>query len=57
MLTGKYDNGEFPEGSRMQVNEGQGKKFHDRYFGEGKKDKTIALFANLKEIAQGMGCT
>jgi aryl-alcohol dehydrogenase-like predicted oxidoreductase len=56
LLSGKYNEGEIPEGSRFSLQKSLGRIF-DRYFGEGKKEKTIALFKGIKSIADELGCT
>jgi voltage-dependent potassium channel beta subunit len=56
LLTGKYDSGEIPEGSRFSLQEYLGSYFK-KYFGEGEKEKTQAKFAALKEIATELGGT
>lgn len=56
LLTGKYDSGEIPEGSRFAVQKSLG-RIYDKYFGEGKKEKTIAMFKAIKAVADEIGCT
>jgi aryl-alcohol dehydrogenase-like predicted oxidoreductase len=50
ILTGKYNDGTIPEGSRFAVIDYLKGAF-DKYFSEGKKEKTIAMFKELKTIA------
>jgi aryl-alcohol dehydrogenase-like predicted oxidoreductase len=56
LLTGKYDEGEIPEGSRFDLQKSLG-MIYARWFGEGKKEKTMATFKGLKAIAVEAGCS
>ena len=56
LLTGKYNEGVIPEGSRFAVQEWLGGKFKE-YFADDKKEKTIAMFTALKAIAEELGGT
>ena len=56
LLTGKYNEGEIPEGSRFDLQKSLG-GIYTRWFGEGKKEKTIATFKGLKAIADEAGCS
>lgn len=56
LLTGKYNDGEVPEGSRFSLQKNLG-HIYARFFGEGKKEKTMAMFAGIKSIADELGCT
>ena len=56
LLTGKYNDGVIPEGSRFAVQGFLG-RYWDLYFSEGKKEKTIAMFKGIKDIADEMGVT
>lgn len=56
LLSGKYNSGEIPEGSRFAVEQWLGENYH-KYFGEGKKEKTVAMFSAIKAIADELGCT
>lgn len=56
ILTGKYNDGEIPEGSRFALQQSMGNKFQ-RYFGPGKKENTVAMFKAIKATADELGCT
>lgn len=56
LLSGKYNEGEIPEGSRFALQKTLG-RIYDRFFGEGKKEKTIAMFKAIKAVADEVGCT
>lgn len=57
MLTGKYNEGELPEGSRYK----EGPMFRnfawDKYMGPDKKEKTKKMLKGLKEMAEEIGAT
>ena len=55
ILTGKYNDGSTPEGSRFEK-DGNGATF-SRYFGPGKKETTVKMLADLKALAEQNGCT
>jgi aryl-alcohol dehydrogenase-like predicted oxidoreductase len=56
LLSGKYNSGEIPEGSRFAVEKWLGEDF-EKYFGEGRKEKTMTMFATIKGIAAELECT
>ena len=56
ILTGKYNEGDIPEGSRFAVQQSMGSKFQ-RYFGPGKKETTVAMFKAIKTVADELECT
>ncbi len=53
VLTGKYNSGEFGEGTRAKSKP----QFVERYFGKGKKEKTLVTLNNLDKIAKELGCS
>lgn len=55
LLTGKYNDGVIPEGSRLS--KGNWDKTWNKFFGEGKKEKTIEMFKTIKAVADEIGCT
>ena len=55
ILTGKYNDGSAPEGTRF-ASEGNATTFN-KYFGEGKKESTIKLLTELADLAKSLGCT
>jgi len=55
ILTGKYNDGSAPQGSRFE-NDGNGATFQ-RYFGPGKKESTVKMLAELKALADSLSCT
>lgn len=54
-MTGKYNDGSAPEGSRFEK-DGNGATFQ-KYFGPGKKESTIKMFAELAAYAKELDCT
>jgi aryl-alcohol dehydrogenase-like predicted oxidoreductase len=50
ILSGKYNDGSAPEGSRFEK-DGNGATFQ-RYFGPGKKETTLKMFAELSDLAK-----
>ncbi|CAI2371633.1 unnamed protein product [Moneuplotes crassus] len=58
LLTGKYNSGEFPEGSRFHPDSGQS-HFLSSYFGKDNKDKDTVLekMNKFTKIAEEVGCT
>jgi len=56
LLSGKYNDGSIPDGSRFQENQGM-KGFYNRFFGDGKKEGTIKMMQGLEEIAKEYGVT
>lgn len=57
VLTGKYNDGEAPAGSRYKEDKFASGVIWPKYFGEKAKDKTVATLQGLKEIADDVGCT
>lgn len=55
ILSGKYNDGSTPEGSRFEK-DGNGATFQ-RYFGPGKKESTVKMLNDLAELAKENGCT
>ena len=55
ILTGKYNDGTAPDGSRFEK-DGNAATFQ-RYFGEGKKESTVKMLGQLAELAKKQGCT
>jgi voltage-dependent potassium channel beta subunit len=55
ILTGKYNDGSIPDGSRFSGD--NMKMVYERYFGEGKKEKTMATFKALADLAKENDCT
>lgn len=55
ILTGKYNDGSAPEGSRFEK-DGNGATFQ-MYFGPGKKESTVKMLAELKALAESLNCT
>lgn len=56
-LTGKYNDGVAPEGSRYDKSEAFKAIAWDRFFGEKTKDKTISILKGLKELADEKNVT
>jgi voltage-dependent potassium channel beta subunit len=56
VLTGKYNKGVVPEGSRF-ANNPDLKRIFDKYYGEQTKDKTVKMLNDLELIATELGCT
>lgn len=57
LLSGKYNSGEAPEGSRYKDSEFARNLIWPKYFGEGKKEGTVKLLKALEEIAAELGCS
>ena len=61
LLTGKYNEGVLPEGSRYATpREGYVAKFEQEFsglFAEGNREKTTAMLNGLKGVADELGCT
>ena len=60
ILTGKYNDGNIPEGSRAQLMYKKGgnlAKRVDEYFGKDNLDKTIAVLRALGDYAKELGFT
>lgn len=56
ILTGKYNDGVAPEGSRYKEEASTG-WIWGKFFGEDKKEATIATLKGLAEVATELGCT
>ncbi|KAL4453457.1 hypothetical protein ABPG74_017664 [Tetrahymena malaccensis] len=59
ILTGKYNDGTLPAGSRLQelINDTFLKTIYDQYFAEDKKEKLLKLLNGLANVAKKLGCT
>ncbi|EAS00003.1 aldo/keto reductase family oxidoreductase (macronuclear) [Tetrahymena thermophila SB210] len=59
ILTGKYNDGTFPSGSRLQEFKDSPflKRIYDLYFAEDKKEKLLKLLNGLANVAKKLGCT
>lgn len=57
ILSGKYNDGNVPEGSRYEKDEYAKSRILKFYFGENVKDKTVKVLQGLAEIAKDVGCT
>jgi len=55
LLTGKYNDGSAPDGSRLASENMQ--NTWNRYFGPGKKEKTVEMFKKLADLSKELGCT
>ena len=55
ILSGKYNDGSTPEGSRFEK-DGNGATFQ-RYFGPDAKEGTVKMMAALADLAKELGCT
>jgi len=55
ILTGKYNDGTSPEGTRF-TDDTSGATFQ-RYFGEGVKEKTVKMLNELADYAKELECT
>lgn len=55
LLTGKYNDGNIPEGSRFDTNDNRSKNRLERFFGEKNKDKTLKTLKALEGIAKEVG--
>jgi aryl-alcohol dehydrogenase-like predicted oxidoreductase len=56
LLTGKYNNGEVPPGTRYKDNP-MLESVLEKYFGPDVKEKTVQKMKALEEVAKGLGCT
>lgn len=54
LLSGKYNSGDVPEGSRFD-NHSVTKSIWERHFGNGKKDKTVEKLNKLADLAKELG--
>ena len=57
ILSGKYNSGEAPAGSRYHESDFAKDNIWPRFFGEGKKEDTVKVLKGLEEIANEVGCT
>ena len=60
ILTGKYNDGTIPEGTRVELMYKTGAhlaKRADDYFGEGRKEKTLTTLRALAELAKELNVT
>jgi len=57
ILSGKYNDGTIPDGSRFQTNTHLQKMFFDRYLGPEVFPKTVAKLKKLGEMAESLNCT
>jgi voltage-dependent potassium channel beta subunit len=57
ILSGKYNSGEIPKGSRYDKDDYAKTRILKFYFGEKVKDKTVKILQGLEEIAKDLGCT
>jgi len=57
VLTGKYNNGTIPEGSRLAQTGDLMKRVWDTYFGEDKKEKTFKTLNALADYSKEIGFT
>jgi aryl-alcohol dehydrogenase-like predicted oxidoreductase len=56
LLSGKYNDGNIPEGSRFQLSKQQD-IIYKGYLGEDSKEETLKALRELGEIAEELGCT
>jgi voltage-dependent potassium channel beta subunit len=59
LLTGKYKNGEMPEGTRFWINEQDPlrKRLWRKYMSEEKREKTLTILSKLEQYANELGYT
>lgn len=57
ILTGKYNDGNIPEGSRLATSDFCKNFLVPRYFGEESKPKTVKFLKGLGEVAKELGCS
>lgn len=57
ILSGKYNDGEVPEGSRYSEHAFAKNVVLKKYFGEKTKENTLRILKGLAEIADELGCT
>lgn len=57
LLTGKYNSGEIPEGSRYDNHKQMLDSVWQKYMGPGKKDETVAKLNALDALAKELGFT
>ena len=57
MLSGKYNDGNIPEGSRFDVSDMFKDFSWNKYIGDDKREKTIGILKGLKETAEELGVT
>lgn len=56
LLSGKYNDGSIPDGSRFDENKGL-KSFYNRFFAEDKRAGTVKMLQGLEAIAKDLGYT
>jgi len=57
ILSGKYNSGEAPEGSRYHDDEYAKENLWKHYFNDKTKEKTVKILQGLEEIAKEQGCS
>lgn len=57
ILTGKYNEGTIPEGSRYETHKGMLDSIWQKHFGESKKEGTLKKLRALADIAKELGYT
>lgn len=57
LLSGKYNTGEIPEGTRMAEHLKSLPFIYDRFFGDANKEKTVEMFKVIDGLAKELGCT
>jgi len=57
ILSGKYNDGNAPEGSRYKENDFAKNTVWPRYFNDAKKEDTIKMLKGLEQIAKDVGCS
>jgi voltage-dependent potassium channel beta subunit len=57
ILTGKYNDGNIPEGTRYKDNDFAANVVWQKYFNEKKKDATLKILGSLKEVAEEQKCS
>lgn len=57
LLSGKYNDGNLPEGSRYDTIAFSKNVVLPKYFGDGKKEKVLATFQGLAALATELGCS
>lgn len=57
ILSGKYNDGNIPEGTRYKDNEFAANVVWNKYFGPKKKEGTLKILNGLQEIADEQGCS
>ena len=57
ILSGKYNDGNFPEGSRMAGNNFSSSYNLQKYFNENRKEKTLKALNGMVDLAKELGYT